>query len=79
MAEAKKRLYLVKIGDKESLVNARTPAGALRTGLMHAGGSARYAEQLDIARLIAGGAVIVEEDSNPQGDLPLVDEKTGQV
>lgn len=76
MAEAKKRLYLVRFapageGTIERLVNAKSPAGALRAAVAHLGGSARYAEQGDIFRLAQAGADVIEEGDVPQGELEV--------
>ena len=79
MAEAKKRLYLVRFvpaavgedGSIEKLVNAKSPAGALRAAVSHLGGSARYAEQGDIFRLASEGATVLEEGDAPQGELEV--------
>lgn len=72
-----KRLYLVRFAPDgegsviERLVNAKSPAGALRTAVTHLGGIARYAEQGDVYRLARIGMEPIEEGDTPQGELPL--------
>jgi hypothetical protein len=72
---AAKRIYLVRFSPNgtdviEQLVNAKSPAGALRTAVMHLGGSSRYAEQGDLVRLLPK-VTIIEEGDTPQAELPL--------
>ena len=73
---AQKRLYVVRFAPKGTesvryLVNARSPAGALRTAVMFLGGEARYAEQSDIYQMATAGEQIIEEGDQPQGELPI--------
>ena len=75
MAEAKKRLYLVPIGEEEMLVRTYSPARATRIAVRKLGVVARLASQDDIVRTISAGVEIVE-DTDPQAELPLEDAAT---
>lgn len=73
---AKKRLYVVRFAPKGTdaikyLVNATSPAGALRTAVIYLGGEARYADQSDIYLMAVAGEKIIEEGDQPQGELEV--------
>ena len=70
MAEAKRRIYLVPIGEEEMLVRTYSPARATRIAVRKLGVVARLASQDDIVRTISAGVTIIE-DTDPQADLPL--------